>query len=1382
MRPLWTFLRTAQFTLFFAISLLMFSKSLLASFPEQKVKQLPHQSLFQHEYINHIAPLDNGLLVFSTQSGVRLFDGYEFIPLVPEAKYSTSALDTATEASLQDTHGNFWLATSLGLYRLDVRSQELKNMNEELFGSSEISNLLVKEIYEDSHGRLWFGLLNGIAIYNPSSRNFDIHTQAHNSNKNIGRIFTIIEESKTKVWLGSNTGLYYAELIHNQWQVEQVLSPEYITSSIRYNHNEIWFGSDHNGIIRLNLSTGDIRNIDNYPVPGVSLISPHVWGLHQNSNGILWVSYWDEGVSIFDFSNHQHIRLLHRAKDRAALPGHSVEHISEDNNGNIWIATTEGAAVFDPDWLTLQYLRESSFSHKMSNLVFINDIHEDSQGRIWIATERSLELWQPETGDNKSFSLPQSESPTDHDIWKITGIDDSLLLLATSSGAWVFNTKKELFSKLTAATKNIKDTNQLSFYALSEAKPEHFYMANSALDIFLVSPQENSAELILEARSHPVSSHVEYFNRLMLDSKGRLWMATPTGIFWFNLSTESFQGLSATDGTPKLSSNIVYDVLEDPTGNIWLATDSGGLNKIQFKNENQVQVTVINESQGLPANEILNLIPGNDDYFWFSTRTQVGRFHYQSQAVELFPQISNDELKFNANCWSKSNNGFITLCGSEVVRFHPDSVKPLQLHNKVTLAAVYRLHQADNIFSPLQPKANLTLNPDDYLVTFKFSALELAYSEFIQYQYQLTGHDKTWFSPGTQNSATYTNLPSGYFRLQVKTSVDGIHWSKPVELIDVEVLPPWWRTNIAYLFYTLSFLFVIGVIYTDRRQKRQKEIAALQAITQSEERLRDVLWGSGDQLWRWDLTSNLMFRTEKITLHELPRESIYDWDDVFARIHAEDRALVSEMIQQHLAGDTEYYEAQFRLMKDPGHAWEWMLMKGRVVERDENKKPTMLAGTLKNIDDLKQTEEQLRYLANYDQLTELPNRSMFLQQMTHAIQLAKRFNEKVALLFFDLDGFKIINDSLGHAIGDQLLRAVAQRLTLILRETDRVARLGGDEFTVIIERVHSAENIIPTLERINHELDQPFDLGTQTVMTAASIGIALYPEHGKTAETLLKHADIAMYEAKRSEQMKYCFFEEQMNALLVRRLDIEKQLEQAITNDEFVTFFQPRVRVTDNKVSGFEALIRWHHPEKGLVSPAEFIPVAEDSGQIIYLGSWILFDACKQCAKWHQQGHPITVSVNIAALQFQQSDLINVVKKALSTSNLQPEYLELEITEGTLIHNLEHTRRVLYELKQLGIKIALDDFGTGYSSLSYLQQLPIDILKIDRSFIIQLSQSKKSAMLCQAIINMAHSLGLEVVAEGIETQEQLAFLHTSGCEEYQGYLFGKPIPANEITF
>lgn len=1381
MRSLWTFLHKPNFCYLIAIILLVQCKGLFAAYIEQKVKQLPHQSLYQHEFINHINPLDNGFLLFASQSGVRLFDGYEFIPLVSENQFSTSVLNTATDATLKDSNGNYWLATSLGLYRFNVRSGELINMNDELFGMDDTRNIVVKEIYEDSTGRLWFGLLNGVAIHNPNTGFTEVLTQVNENKKNIGRIFTIIEESQNKIWLGSNTGLYFADVKNSQWTVQQVLESEYITSSTRFNNFEIWFGSDHSGIYRLHLSSGKLTNLRDNPLKDISLASPHVWGLYLDSRGLLWVSYWDAGISIFDINHQRQFRLQHRAKDSAALPGQSVEHITEDKFGNIWIATTEGAAFFAPEWLKFQYLRTPVDSHNISSIAYINHIYEDAEGRVWIATEQGLELWIPATGLKKTYAIPHDKNIIDKNTWKITSIDDKRLVLASSSGAWLFNYHDESFTRLKSTSKNIHDTNQLAFYSLAGNSSSQLYLANSTSDIFIVDPVNDESRLLFEARKHPLSVHVEYFTRMYYDTSGNLWMASPTGVFWLRPESGELKHLNATRGTPKLNSNIIHDILEDPDGNIWLATASGGLNKIKT-NERNTEITTVNMSNGLPENEILNLIPGNQNYFWFTTQTQVGKYYYQSGEVKLYPQLSNPELGFSANCWSKSVTGYINLCGNEVIRFHPDELLPFNQASTPVLTSLYRLHKRDPNFSPLLPTVKTIFNPDDYLITFKFSALEYAYTDFIQYQYQLKGHDKTWYSPGAANMATYTHLPHGDFKLLVKSTVDGENWSEPVNVIDFTVLPPWWKTQLAYLLYFVSTLLVIGLFYFDRREKRRKERAALEAITQSEERLRDVLWGSGDQLWRWDLTNNQMFRTEKITLHELPRESIYDWDDIFARIHAEDRALVSDLIQQHLAGDTEYYEAQFRLMSDHGNTWEWVLMKGRVVERDKHKKPTMLAGTLKNIDDLKQTEEQLRYLANYDQLTELPNRSMFLQQMTHAIQLAKRFNEKVALLFFDLDGFKIINDSLGHAIGDQLLKAVAQRLTLILRESDHVARLGGDEFTVIIERIHSPDDIVPTLKRINHELNQPFDLGTQTVMTAASIGVALYPEHGANAETLLKHADIAMYEAKRSDQMDYCFFEEQMNALLVRRLDIEKQLEQAITNDEFVTFFQPRVRVSDNTVNGYEALIRWNHPDKGLVSPAEFIPVAEETGQIIYLGSWVLFDACKQCAKWHAKGHKTTVSVNIAALQFQQSDLTKVVRQALDASKLQPEYLELEITEGTLIQNLEHTRRVLYELKQLGIKIALDDFGTGYSSLSYLQQFPIDILKIDRSFIIQLSQSKKSAMLCQAIINMAHSLDLEVVAEGIETEEQLQFLVDSECEEYQGYLYGKPIPASEITF
>ncbi|MCW8876898.1 MAG: bifunctional diguanylate cyclase/phosphodiesterase, partial [Kangiellaceae bacterium] len=356
------------------------------------------------------------------------------------------------------------------------------------------------------------------------------------------------------------------------------------------------------------------------------------------------------------------------------------------------------------------------------------------------------------------------------------------------------------------------------------------------------------------------------------------------------------------------------------------------------------------------------------------------------------------------------------------------------------------------------------------------------------------------------------------------------------------------------------------------------------------------------------------------------------------------------------------------------------------------------------------------------------------------------------------------------------------RLQSVLRSTDNLARLSGDEFAIIIERISDARDVEPTLERLINQLNSPFELANQGVTTSVSIGVALYPDNGERPSSLLKHADIAMYQAKRMGKKQYCFFHPDMNELLAKRIDMEQELKQAISENQFQAYYQPRACVVSDKIKGFEALIRWFHPEKGMVSPAEFIPIAEETGQILEIGDIILDAACKQAASWVKAGWKGRISVNIAALQFQQTDLVKVVQTALAKANLDSSYLELEITEGTLIKNIEHTRSMLLRLKEIGIKIALDDFGTGYSSLSYLQQLPIDILKIDRSFIIEISHSTKAAQLSKAIINMAHSLGLEVVAEGIEEHSQLEFLRQSGCEEYQGFLFGKPMPASEINF
>jgi diguanylate cyclase (GGDEF)-like protein len=421
-------------------------------------------------------------------------------------------------------------------------------------------------------------------------------------------------------------------------------------------------------------------------------------------------------------------------------------------------------------------------------------------------------------------------------------------------------------------------------------------------------------------------------------------------------------------------------------------------------------------------------------------------------------------------------------------------------------------------------------------------------------------------------------------------------------------------------------------------------------------------------------------------------------------------------------------------------------------------------------------DAQIAHMALHDPLTDLPNRRLFRQRLEAAFHRVDR-GERCAVLCIDLDQFKGVNDTLGHPVGDALLKAVTERLHGLVRQTDTVARLGGDEFAIVQSGVDQPEDATTFAERLLHELAVPYEIAGHPVVISVSIGIAIAPEDGADPDLLLKSADIALYQAKSDGRGRYRFFELEMDALMQARRELEVDLRKAIGAGEFELFFQPLVNLKQECISGFEALLRWRHPRRGLVSPAEFIPLTEELGLIVRIGEWVLHDACRQAQSWPGA---FKVAVNISAVQFQSHDLVPVVTRALQQSGLDPARLELEITESVMVHDFDTVLSMLHQLKQLGVSISMDDFGTGYSSLGYILSFPFDKIKIDQSFVRELGNKSNSMAIIRAVTGMCDSLGITSTAEGVETVQQFSLLRAEQCTEIQGYLIKEPRPAREI--
>jgi diguanylate cyclase (GGDEF)-like protein len=440
------------------------------------------------------------------------------------------------------------------------------------------------------------------------------------------------------------------------------------------------------------------------------------------------------------------------------------------------------------------------------------------------------------------------------------------------------------------------------------------------------------------------------------------------------------------------------------------------------------------------------------------------------------------------------------------------------------------------------------------------------------------------------------------------------------------------------------------------------------------------------------------------------------------------------------------------------------------------------AGLQAEIAERRLADQRVVHMAHHDALTGLPNRTLFADRVAQAIAHAHRRGGKIAVLFLDLDRFKNVNDSLGHAIGDLLLTAVAERLAKCLRDEDTAARLGGDEFIISLPDVADAGEAARVAGRILAELAKPFTIAEHQLHADGSIGIAIYPGDGDSAETLMRNADTAMYHAKESGRANYQFFSAQMTERVSRRLSTETDLRRALEQGEFSLHYQPLIDLTGGRISGAEALLRWPQSDQSRVmSPTEFIPIAEDTGLIIPLGEWVLLDACAQAQAWQARHPGLRIAVNLSARQFRQKDLVGMIERVLGETGLAPSLLELELTEGMLMHHAEETVAILRRLNEMGVHLAIDDFGTGYSSLSYLKRFPIHSLKIDRSFVRDISSDPDDAAIVTAIVAMARSLNLSVTAEGVETEEQAAFLRSLACHQAQGYHFGRPMPAAEFA-
>ncbi|MBE0472198.1 MAG: EAL domain-containing protein [Methyloprofundus sp.] len=574
----------------------------------------------------------------------------------------------------------------------------------------------------------------------------------------------------------------------------------------------------------------------------------------------------------------------------------------------------------------------------------------------------------------------------------------------------------------------------------------------------------------------------------------------------------------------------------------------------------------------------------------------------------------------------------------------------------------------------------------------------------------------------------------------------------------------------------------------DTLVKRENEIVeSHQALEQSEKRLNQIMAINHEGIWDWDIKSDKF-------VHNQSFADLIGLDDgllehparvFFGAMHPEDREKVRHAVSECFKSKGRY-RLEYRFIQLNSGNEVWVQDRGDVVERDADGNPLRMVGGLYEVTERKRAEEAIENLAFYDPLTQLPNRRLLQDRIQQEMAVTERSKQVCALMFIDLDDFKTLNDTLGHYTGDELLRQVAVRLRECVRECDTVARIGGDEFVLMLPDLDHNWNDAATraelaAQKVLSMLNQPYQLAGAPYHNTPSIGVKLFSGHQETLEELLKHADLAMYQAKAKGRNTIRFYDTSMQEVVNAKAVMEASMRQAIIDQQFVLFYQPQIN-SDGQIIGAEALLRWQHPERGLIAPNEFIPLAEESGLILPIGRWVLQAACEQLVVWSQQPSTehLVIAVNVSARQFHQSELVEQVETICQQTGANPQRLKLELTESLLVKDLEDVVEKMQALKKLGVSFSLDDFGTGYSSLSYLKQLPLDQLKIDQAFVRDIINDSNDAAIARAIIALAESMDFNVIAEGVETAEQQQILSNMGCRVFQGYLFGRPVPIDQF--
>lgn len=1355
------------------------------------VRQLSLEDGLSQSTVYDVFQDSYGFIWLATESGINRYDGHKFSQYTIDENVEFNINQTLISAISEDIFKQMWFGTYYGIEIYDPLTRKSTVFSAASSEKNGLKSIQIAQIIKHSNGTMWIATYGGLHHYSYESKTFTVHlipdevvkdgneivrlTETPDGKLLLGtqnkglilfdpqteefsRLFYIDDnpddvkneiralffDSRQTLWIGTNQGLIKFDY-YNQKEVSNVLDQlslpgvqrQRIRSIAEDVNGDIWVAIYGDGILSLNPRTLEYTLYGYVPAIRHGLSSDANGTLFFDRNGLLWIGTEGYGVNIWNPISSAFDHFTHLVDDNNSLSNNVVWSIETDINGNVWVGTDKGLNRITPDKQTItRYLTTDKDKPELASDLIYNIQIDDQTNTLWVATDKGISRLNTKTGEVKTLRHDplNSGSLSDDFVYDIELDGNRQLWIATNAG----------LDRLDLVTQKI-----------------HHYV---------YSPEDPNSL----SKNTSVS-------KLFIDASNTLWVGTDNGLNRYNRKADNFERFLYTEGASYNSeTSFISSIAEVKRGVLWIGHSGNGITTLDFSADKSRNLTDpktgrISIEDGLPTNLIFGIIPDHFGRAWISTMNGLMLFDMNSLNHRVFG--AKEGLlgsEFNDGAYNVAADGslyFGTTNGLAIVKPGEISTPPTSKRLYFTEAVIYQDESSSKL--ALIDKPAIEVSYHAYALKIQFSDLNYYASHQTRYSYQFSNRAGNWIDIGNDNSITLNNLSIGNHSLKLRNKSGGGEWGE-VKNLTIRVAPPWWRTFSAYAAYLL-LIGLFGYSFFSHRQSRHKE--KLQMNRQLK------------------LFAEAFKNTTEGVMIMHSSRTIVAVNDAFTTItgYSEKEAIdAGTYIINSERHSEDFYEHIWQTLKEK-QQWRGEIWQNNKLGNDiaiemtvssvtnEAEEVSHFVAVFSDITERLNAEQELRKLAKYDALTGLPNRTLLQDRLEHAISHGRREKNKLAVLFLDLDRFKQVNDSLGHDIGDLLLIGVSERISTILREDDTFARLGGDEFVIILEDFIELNQLVYIGQRIIDELSKVFTLVDYDVSTSTSIGITIFPDDGDTSQKLLKNADTAMYHAKAEGRNNFQFYTQSMNVQAFERLSIETELRHAIEHNEFVLHYQPRVNSADGTVPSMEALIRWNHPTKGFMSPGYFIDIAEDSGLIVPMSEWVIEEACRQLKAWRKADfNEISVSVNLSPRLFSHYDLVSFIEQTLLHHQIPAKYLELEITESMLMNDVEKTIADLHRLNDLGCHISVDDFGTGYSSLSYLHRFPVHTLKIDRSFVSAIHQHDKGKALVDIIINLAHNLGLALVAEGVETKEQFEFLQQGAQQQIQGFYFSKPVDADSI--